>query len=339
MACNNCDKENAEVDIIPNTFQANKSISANYSLFKQSRSSRSTRYDKPKPKSIMIQPIPKKTKQTIVKGDFVVIYANGKIINLHNPKGVMIDYYEKIAKVMKKTDYEKSKKTETRQTKYSPTIQVKPLVIPVNTVPVVESVIVEKDCGWFGEKCFFDDISKGIDEAGKNMDNFVKDEIKKQDESWKWFNDGIQETQDGIAEFFEDEGKKQQETIKDIQDSIDSSVEWIQGGIEEKQQEIDSGIEWIQGGIDEKFEEFEKGVSWVQDGIDESLRSVGDGIGDISTGASKFFGDFVKGGQVFVKDIIDIPKDLKKGADDFNRNLLIIGAVGLGAVILVSRKE
>jgi hypothetical protein len=29
---------------------------------------------------------------------------------------------------------------------------------------------------------------------------------------------------------------------------------------------------------------------------------------------------------------------LKKGADDFNRNLLIIGAVGLGAVVLLGRK-
>jgi hypothetical protein len=193
----------------------------------------------------------------------------------------------------------------------------------------VEKITGEKvkDCGWFGEKCFFDNISKGIDDIGSGFDTFVIDEQKKQDDSWKWFNDGVRETQDNIANFFENEGIKQQETI-----------EWIQGGIEEKQNEIDSGVTWIQGGIDEKFEEFEKGVNWVQGGIDEGLRSVGDSVESISKGTSEFFGDFVKSGQEFVSEVIDIPKDLKKGADDFNRNLLIIGAVGLGAVVLLGRK-
>ena len=242
--------------------------------------------------------------------------------------------------------------TQANKNRVTKPIQNTPTSVPVNTTPVIESIpeVVKKDCGWFGEKCAFDGVTKAFDEAGKGLDVFVKEEQKKQEDSWKWFNTGVKETQDGIANFFENEGIKQQETIKDIidypaqvQKRLDEELKKIddwqkeQGrlrdeafanALENAQLGVDgiiTGVSDLGGDITGAFDEFGAGIT--QFGTDVSTN-----IGALGTGLDQF-------GKDLQTNVAGIGEGLDQFGKDMQKNIMILGAVGLGAVVLMGMKK
>ena len=83
-------------------------------------------------------------------------------------------------------------------------IQNTPKQVPINTVPIIEESpkTPVKDCGWFGEKCAFDGIAKGFEEAGKNLDNFVKEEQKKQEKTVKDIQKTLSDSGESVITVF-----------------------------------------------------------------------------------------------------------------------------------------
>ena len=242
--------------------------------------------------------------------------------------------------------------TQANQNRVTKPIQNTPMSVPVNTTPVIESIpeVVKKDCGWFGEKCAFDGVTKAFDEAGKGLDVFVKEEQKKQEDSWKWFNTGVKETQDGIANFFENEGIKQQETIKDI---IDYPAQ-VQKRLDEELKKID---DWQKEQGRLRDEAFSNALENAQLGVDGIITGVSDLGGDITGAFDEFgagitqFGEDVQtnigalgtGLNQFGKDLQTNVAGIGEGLDQFGKdmqkNIMILGAVGLGAVVLMGMKK
>ena len=278
--------------------------------------------------------------------------------------------------------------TQANQNRVTKPIQNTPTSVPVNTTPVIESIpeVVKKDCGWFGEKCAFDGVTKAFDEAGKGLDVFVKEEQKKQDASWNWFNTGVKETQDGIANFFENEGKKQKESWQALDDSVestknwvDSGIIWFEGGIEIEQKKQEQTVNDIinypaqlQKQLDDKLkkidvwqkeqgrlrdEAFSNALENAQLGVDGIITGVSDLGGDITGAFDEFgagitqFGTDVStnigalgtGLDQFGKDLQTNVAGIGEGLDQFGKdmqkNIMILGVVGLGAVVLMGMRK
>jgi len=263
--------------------------------------------------------------------------------------------------------------TQANKNRVTKPIQNTPMSVPVNTTPVIESIpeVVKKDCGWFGEKCAFDGVTKAFDEAGKGLDVFVKEEQKKQDASWNWFNTGVKETQDGIANFFENEGKKQKESWQDLDDSVestknwvDSGIKWFQGGIELERQKQEQTLQDLSDNADQLRKDTEQKLKDLQDAgnsvitvITDGAQNLGDFANDVNTNINNLGGGLVQFGEdiqtnigalgtgldQFGKDLQTNVAGIGEGLDQFGkdmqRNIMIIGAVGLGAVVLMGMKK
>jgi hypothetical protein len=242
--------------------------------------------------------------------------------------------------------------TQANKNRVTKPIQNTPISVPVNTTPVIESIpeVVKKDCGWFGEKCAFDGVTKAFDEAGKGLDVFVKEEQKKQEDSWNWFNTGVKETQDGIANFFENEGIKQQETIKDIidypaqvQKRLDEELKKIddwqkeQGrlrdeafsnALENAQLGVDgiiTGVSDLGGDITGAFDEFGAGIT--QFGTDVSTN-----IGALGTGLDQF-------GKDLQTNVAGIGEGLDQFGKDMQKNIMALSVIGIGAFVMMGMRK
>ena len=263
--------------------------------------------------------------------------------------------------------------TQANKNRVTKPIQNTPTSVPVNTTPVIESIpeVVKKDCGWFGEKCAFDGVTKAFDEAGKGLDVFVKEEQKKQDASWNWFNTGVKETQDGIANFFENEGKKQKESWQDLDDSVestkswvDSGIKWFQGGIELERQKQEKTLQDLSDNADQLRKDTEQKLKDLQDAgnsvitvITDGAQNLGDFANDVNTNINNLGGGLVQFGEdvqtnigalgtgldQFGKDLQTNVAGIGEGLDQFGKdmqkNIMILGAVGLGAVVLMGMRK
>ena len=328
-------------------------------------------------KNRVTKPIQKAITSTVVTptkidkriNETFVVLRNGKLVKtLRNPMGSTIDSYERSSSysIMKKSDYDKRNRA-------SRPIRNTPISVPVNTTPVIESIpeVVKKDCGWFGEKCAFDGVTKAFDEAGKGLDVFVKEEQKKQDASWNWFNTGVKETQDGIANFFENEGKKQKESWQALDDSVestkswvDSGIKWFQGGIELERQKQEKTLQDLSDNADQLRKDTEQKLKDLQDAgnsvitvITDGAQNLGDFANDVNTNINNLGGGLVQFGEdvqtnigalgtgldQFGKDLQTNVAGIGEGLDQFGKdmqkNIMILGAVGLGAVVLMGMRK
>jgi len=242
--------------------------------------------------------------------------------------------------------------TQANKSRVTKPIQNTPITVPVNTTPVIESIpeVVKKDCGWFGEKCAFDGVTKAFDEAGKGLDVFVKEEQKKQEDSWKWFNTGVKETQDGIANFFENEGIKQQETITYVEKTFEDTGKGIttffeNEGIKQEQawKDFDENIKNIQSSADQFGSDVITNVTDIGKGAEEFVGGIGAGITQFGEDVQTNIGALGTGLDQFGKDLQTNVAGIGEGFDQFGKdmqkNIMILGAVGLGAVVLMGMKK
>lgn len=161
----------------------------------------------------------------------------------------------------------------------------------------------QQNCGMWDLECKFEEgvkfISETFEKTGEDVNLFLENEGKKQEKAWQDYDN----------------------TIKNLQ----SSAEQFGSDVIENVTDIGKGAEDFVENVGTEF--------------GKATQSTAEFFGDIGKGAEDFVENIAKGGAKIIDDVTSGAEDLGKGFGDFNRNILIVGGLGVGALLLIGMKK